>query len=177
MVARDLPHQRQSQSGACAVAGVLGAIKGPEHVFKLGWRYALTTVPYRDDGDAGIACDPHPRGRCSMASGVLQKVAQQSTQQARIAMDADHCALELHVIVARAFFGGERQQIDFFRCHRNPDNTPATSTWKACACGKDLRQRADRQSPSVRPFQMTKENLIGRQELTKSDAAIEQKDD
>src|SRR5450631_1648020 len=75
MVARNLAHQRQAQTGSCTAAGVLGTIERLKHAFKLRLRYALTTVPYGDNRAAGIACNPHPRGRRAMATGVLQKIA------------------------------------------------------------------------------------------------------
>src|SRR5713226_5554297 len=67
MAARDLPYQCQTQPGSAAVGCILGAIERPEHVFNFRLRYAGTTVPYRYDGGVGVARDPHPGGRGTMA--------------------------------------------------------------------------------------------------------------
>src|SRR5260370_42054713 len=71
MAARDLPYQCQTQPGSAAVGRILGEIEGPEYVFKFRWRHAGEAVPYRDDGGGGIAREPHPGGRVTMAAGAF----------------------------------------------------------------------------------------------------------
>src|ERR1700676_5109051 len=63
VTARDLPHQRQTQPGSGALAGIVGAIEGPEHIFKLGLRNAGAAIPHGDRGVAGVARDAYLRGR------------------------------------------------------------------------------------------------------------------
>ncbi len=75
MAARDLPYQCQTQPGSAAVGSILGAIEGPEYVFKFRRRHAGTAVPYRDDGGGGFARDLHTGGRGTMAASVFQQVA------------------------------------------------------------------------------------------------------
>src|ERR1700681_615069 len=89
VTARDLPHQRQTQAGSGALAGIVGAIERPEHIFQLRLRNAGAAIPHGDRGVAGIARNAYLGGCCAMAAGVFQQVSQQTAQQAGVAADAD----------------------------------------------------------------------------------------
>ena len=65
--------------------------------------------------------------RLAVAPGVLQQVADQPPQQPRIAADRHRLALQRAVVVARAFLGGERQQVDVLARLQRADRRRAGS--------------------------------------------------
>src|ERR1700722_10281273 len=89
VAARDLPYQCQAQSGSGGLAGDLRAMERPEDVLKFGRLYTWTAVPDGDDRGVGSVRDFHMGGGCAMTARILEQIAQQASQQPRIATDAD----------------------------------------------------------------------------------------
>src|SRR2546426_4987186 len=98
--ARNAPHDRQAET----------AIKRLENLLALRFRHARPLVANADLRTTHA----HPYRRLAMAPGILQKVADHAAQQPRLALYRDGFAFQRCLFVARAFFRGERQQIDRF---------------------------------------------------------------
>src|SRR5713101_9130815 len=111
---RNLPHQRKPQPRACNFLGSPTAVERVEHPLALGLGYAGPAVADGEFRAVLGAGDAHFDRRGAVAFCVFQQVAEHPTQQARVAANGDQLAFELGVLVTRAFFRREREQVYLF---------------------------------------------------------------
>jgi len=115
MTTCDLAHESKAEprTGARFACGAC-AEEGFEDALAIGIGDAQAVV---EDAEGGAVChrfDFDLDGRRAVAFGVFDQVADQTAQQARVALDDDGRAGRACVLEARGFFGGERQEIDVF---------------------------------------------------------------
>ena len=113
MAAGDLPHQRQAQSRTSIIQRAATAEEGLEHALEFRVRHARSLIPHPQACNAVGAADLHAGRRHTVAVRILQQVAQQAAQQARIAVQHGRLAIERGVVIARAFLGRQCQQVQF----------------------------------------------------------------
>src|SRR6267143_2082597 len=101
VTARDAPDDGEAEA----------AVEGLEQLLALGCRYPGSGVGHLEADFAARFCEPHPNGRRAVPARVLEQVADHPAQQPRIAGDADRLTFELGVLVARAFLGGDGEDI------------------------------------------------------------------
>src|SRR6266849_3763204 len=101
---RNLSHQRKPQPRACNFLGSPTAVERVEHPLALGLGYAGPAVADGEFRAVLGAGDAHFDRRGAVAFCVFQQVADHPAQQPRIPAHRDRLAVELGVVVARAFF-------------------------------------------------------------------------
>src|SRR6266571_4065483 len=90
------------------------AVEGLEELLALGFRDAGAGVAHTELDFAPGFSQSYLYGGRTVPPRVLEQVADHPAQQARVALDADRLAFELGMLVARAFLGGEGQEIHGF---------------------------------------------------------------
>ena len=118
MQSRDLANERQAEPSAFWITGE--AIKRRKHLRALRGRDAGPAIGHLDHDHGAHTTQVNPHRRLAMTLGILEEVADHPAQQTGIAANSDRLAFEF-AIIAGAFLGGEREQIDLFACLQRTD--------------------------------------------------------
>src|SRR5262245_21008090 len=100
METRDLPHQREAQTGAFAVT--CEPMEWREHLLALGLRHAPAAVGHFENGVAAFAADRDADRRLAMANGIIEQVADHAAEETALAAHDQRVALDGAVVVTRA---------------------------------------------------------------------------
>src|SRR5262249_14148934 len=109
MPTRDLAHEGQPQSCPGTRADATESVERPENAFALRIGDTRSMVADTEFRSALGAASAHFNGRGTVAPGVLQEVPDHPTEQARVTAHSNRLALELDLIVTRAFLTRERE--------------------------------------------------------------------
>jgi len=107
MPTRDLAHEGQPQSCPGARSDATESVERPENALALRLRDARPTVAHTEFRSAVGVANAHFNWRGTVAPGVLQEVPDHPTEQARVTAHSNRLALELDLVVTRAFLTRE----------------------------------------------------------------------
>src|SRR5262252_6311538 len=107
MSARDLAHESQSQPRPGARSNSAESVERSENALALRLCDTRSMVTDTEFRSALGAANAHFNGRGTVAPGVLQQVPDHPTEQAWVPAHCNRLALELDLVVTRAFLTRE----------------------------------------------------------------------